>query len=50
MEGTRKEQARFLNEIKILERLKTSTITRFMGYSVTPEGLLLVMEYVAGKL
>lgn len=48
LQGGRKEQSRFLNEIKTLYYLNSKHITRFMGYSVAPDGLLLLMEYVAG--
>lgn len=48
LEGSRREQARFLREIRLLENLRTSYITRYMGWSVCPEGFVLLMEYLPG--
>ena len=48
LEGSRKEQARFLREIKLLRTMHTQHITRYMGWSVCPEGFVLLMEYMPG--
>lgn len=48
-EGTRKEQARFLREIRILETLRTEHVVKYMGWSVCPEGLVMLMEYCPGN-
>ena len=50
LEGSRKEQARFLREIKLLRTMHTQHITRYMGWSVCPEGFVLLMEYMPGTL
>ena len=50
LEGSRREQARFLREIKLLRIMHSQHITRYMGWSVCPEGFVLLMEYMPGTL
>ena len=44
--GSSAKQARLMHEIKVLERCKSCHIVQFLGYSISPEGLLLCMEYM----
>ena len=44
----RSREKEMLQEIAILERAKTNYVTRFLGYSVCPDGIMLCMEYMAG--
>ena len=46
--GSTLQNARLLHEISILEQCKSSHITRFLGYSVSNDGLLLLMEFMPG--
>ena len=41
----RDEENEMLQEIMILERAKTKYVVRFLGYSITPDGLVMAMEY-----
>ena len=47
---SRREQARFLMEIRLLEKLHSEHITRYMGWSLFRGGFLLLMEYMPGIL
>ena len=42
------EEEAMLQEIMILERAKTKYVVRSLGYSLTPDGLLMAMEYAKG--
>ena len=44
----RSREKEMLQEIAILERAKTNYVTRFLGYTVCPDGIMLCMEYMAG--
>ena len=48
LEGTVKEQARFLAEVEQLETLRTNTVMRYLAWSVCPEGLVVLAEYLPG--
>ena len=39
------EEKEMLQEIMILERAKTKYVVRFLGYSLSPEGIVMAMEY-----
>ena len=42
------EEEAMLQEIMILEQAKTKYVVRFLGYSLTSDGLLMAMEYARG--
>ena len=42
------EEEAMLREIMILERAKTKYVVRFLGYSLSADGLLMAMEYARG--
>ena len=42
------EEAEMLQEIMILERAKTKYVVRFLGYSLSPDGIVMAMEYAQG--
>ena len=44
----RSREKEMLQEIAILERAKTNYVTRFLGYTVCPDGIMLCMEYMSG--
>ena len=44
----RSGEKEMLQEIAVLERAKTNYVTRFLGYSVCPDGIMLCMEYMPG--
>jgi serine/threonine protein kinase len=46
--GGAEENARLLHEIQILEICRSSHVVQFLGFSVSPNHLLLCMEYMAG--
>lgn len=46
--GDASSHARFLHEIKLLEKPKSAHIVQFFGYSIAPRGVLLCMEYLPG--
>ena len=46
--STRNEQASFLREIKLLEQLASEHITRYLGFGVVGNGLVMLMEYMPG--
>ena len=47
---TRNEQAAFLKEIRLLEPLQTELITRYLGYAVVRDGLVILSEYMPGAI
>lgn len=46
--GSDAHETELLQEIAILERAKTKYVTRFLGYSVCREGIILCMEFCEG--
>lgn len=46
--GSKKEQARLLHEIMVLERCKTIHVVQFLGYSISGSRILLCMEFLPG--